>query len=97
MKKDDFIDSFLDEEEKEISEAINRDELKSIPHVEKEIARAKKIAENTLRKNARVSIRLSEADLVRLKQKAADKGLSYQAFIASVLHEYATGTFDKVA
>jgi predicted DNA binding CopG/RHH family protein len=35
-------------------------------------------------------------DLDRLKQKAAYKGLPYQTFIASVLHEYAAGHFKEI-
>jgi predicted DNA binding CopG/RHH family protein len=44
-----------------------------------------------------VTLRLSSGDLARLKQKAAYKGLPYQTFIASVLHEYAAGHFMEVA
>jgi predicted DNA binding CopG/RHH family protein len=40
-----------------------------------------------------VTLRLSSNDLALLKQKAAYKGLPYQTFIASVLHEYAAGHF----
>jgi predicted DNA binding CopG/RHH family protein len=97
MKKRNVFDIKLDEEEQEISEAIDRDELKSVPHLAEEIAHAKKVAENTLRKDARVNIRISNTDLARLKQKAAYKGLPYQTFIASVLHEYAAGHFSEVA
>jgi hypothetical protein len=43
----------------------------------------------------RVNIRISERDLERLKQKAAYKGLPYQTFIASILHEYAAGHFER--
>ena len=38
-----------------------------------------------------INIRLSSADLNRLKQKAAYEGLPYQTLIASVLHKYAAG------
>lgn len=95
MKKQNIFDIKLDEEEQEINEAIERGELKSVPHLAKKIAEAKQIASNTIRKDARVNIRLSSTDLNRLKQKASFKGLPYQTFIASVLHEYAAGHFDN--
>jgi len=88
----------LDAEEHEISEGLGRlldqGKLESVPNLEEEIVLARKAAANYLRKDARVNIRLSSADLLRLKQKAAYKGLPYQAFIASVLHEYAAGHFE---
>ena len=93
MKKQNIFDVKLDEEEREINEAIERGELKSVPRLAKRIAEAKRIASNTIRKDARVNIRLSSTDLNRLKQKASFKGLPYQTFIASVLHEYAAGHF----
>lgn len=98
MNKQDFIkEQQLDEEEQELLEAFERGELKSVPNVEEEIARARIAATNTLRKDARVNIRISSTDLARLKEKAAFKGLPYQTFIASVLHEYAAGHFNEVA
>ena len=94
-KKPDVFDVTLDEEEREISEAINRDKLKSVANLAEEVAFAKAAAANYLRKNARVNIRISGHDLTRLKQKAAYKGLPYQTYIASVLHEYAAGHFGE--
>ncbi len=40
------------------------------------------------RKDARINIRLSTADLELLKQRAAEEGLPYQSLIASILHKY---------
>jgi predicted DNA binding CopG/RHH family protein len=47
----------------------------------------------SVKKDSRITLRLSTKDLITLKQKAAYKGLPYQTFIASVLHEYAEGHF----
>ncbi len=94
-KKHDVLDVTLDEEEQEITKAIDRGELKSIDNLHEELAFAKKAAANYLRKDARVNICISSNDLARLKQRAAYKGLPYQTFIASVLHEYAAGHFGR--
>lgn len=40
------------------------------------------------RKTKNVNIRISEADLARLKQKSLDEGLPYQTLISSVLHKF---------
>lgn len=99
--KSNRLDSKLDKEEQAMSDAIDkaldRGKLKSIKNLKKEMHLAREAAANFQRKNARVTLRLSSGDLERLKQKAAYKGLPYQTFIASVLHEYAAGHFIEAA
>ncbi len=96
MKKRNVFDVRLDPEEQELLNSIERNEWKSVENFEEERAFAKAAAANFLRKDARVTLRISSGDLRRLKQKAAYKGLPYQTFIASVLHEYAAGHFSEV-
>jgi predicted DNA binding CopG/RHH family protein len=48
-------------------------------------------ARNTLRKDQRINIRLSTADLRAIQKRAQDEGLPYQTLIASLLHKYASG------
>ncbi len=83
----------LDSEEQELLKSYENGEWESTNNLQEEIKLAKEIASNTLRKDARITLRVSSSDLARLKQKAAYKGLPYQTFIASVLHEYAAGHF----
>ena len=98
MKKErNVFDANLDKEEQEILDFIENGEWVSDAHFEKEAIFAKQAAKNFLRKDERITLRLSSGDLERLKQKAAYKGLPYQTFIASVLHEYAAGHFKDVA
>ena len=98
MKKtrNDF-DVKLDQDEQDLLESVERGGWETVDDVELEAAFAKKAAANFLRKDARITLRLSSGDLDRLKQKAAYKGLPYQTFIASVLHEYVAGHFKEVA
>ncbi len=97
MKKRDIFDVKLDKEEQAISDALDKGTLKSVSNLKEEMAFAREAAANYFRKDARVTLRLSNLDLNRLKQKAAYKGLPYQTFIASVLHEYAAGHFKEVS
>ena len=98
MKKmSDVYDVQLDQEEQDMLESIERDEWKTVKKLETEKSFSKEAAANFLRKDERITLRLSSGDLDRLKQKAAYKGLPYQTFIASVLHEYAAGHFREVA
>ncbi len=93
MKK--INDFKLDADEQKLSDSFDKGEWKSVKNLKKEIAVAKKTAKNTLRKNARINIRLSNTDLVRIKQKAAFEGIPYQTLIASILHKYAAGHLEK--
>ncbi|MBX3710227.1 MAG: hypothetical protein KIT56_09130 [Gammaproteobacteria bacterium] len=95
-KKRDVFNVKLDKEEQELLESVERGEWKTVENAEEEAAFAKEAAANSLRKDERVTLRLSSIDLDRLKQKAAYKGLPYQTFIASVLHEYAAGHFEEI-
>ena len=50
-----------------------------------------KIASNTLKKNKKINIRISENDLSALQRRAAREGVPYQTLIGSVLHKFVTG------
>ncbi len=83
----------LDKDEQEISDALDKGKIERADNIKEKMRFAKEASSNYLRKDARVNIRISGVDLEKLKQKAAFKGLPYQTFIASVLHEYASGHF----
>lgn len=81
----------LDKEEQEILDAIERGEWKSIKPTKAELARYAEVARSTLRKDQRMNIRISKADLQGIKAKAAEEGLPYQTLVASVIHKYVSG------
>jgi predicted DNA binding CopG/RHH family protein len=39
-----------------------------------------------------MNIRISNADLVRIKAKAATEGIPYQTLVTSIIHKYASGS-----
>ncbi|MDP3900814.1 MAG: antitoxin [bacterium] len=77
----------MNKEEKEILEAFELDKLKRVKGVEKEKIRYQQYARQTLRKSRNINIRLSERDLQKIRALAAEKGLPYQTFISSLLHQ----------
>ena len=81
----------LDKEEKDILDAFEKEESKSIPNVKNEIDRYREYAKHTLQKNKRINIRISERDLIHIQRKAVEQGLPYQTFISSILHKFITG------
>ncbi|HEU5281974.1 MAG TPA: CopG family antitoxin [Gammaproteobacteria bacterium] len=95
-KKPGVFDTTLDAEEQNLLKSVERGEWKRAKHAKKEAEFAKTAAKNFLRKDERITLRISSNDLQQLKEKAAYKGLPYQTFIASVLHEYAAGHFKEV-
>lgn len=79
----------LDKEEKDLLESFKRGEWRRVKNIKTEKEIAKRAANNFIRKDARINIRLSTTDLIRLKRIALNEGLPYQTLIASVLHKYA--------
>ena len=43
-----------------------------------------------------ISIRLSEVDLLKIKEKASIEGIKYQTLISSVLHKYVTNRLIEI-
>ena len=79
--------SVLDEFEQEILEAYEDGMLKP----SKARTDYQTIAHNTMKKNRKINIRISENDLSALQRRAAREGIPYQTLIGSVLHKYASG------
>ena len=81
----------LDSEEKELLRSVEQGEWESTQPTKAGFARYVRAARNTLRKDKRVNIRISQSDLEGLQSKAIQDGIPYQTFIASVLHRYLVG------
>lgn len=81
----------LDKEEKEILESYDKEEWQSVEDFKEETKNYRRYARNTLLKNKRINIRISERDLINLKAKSIEEGIPYQSLISSVLHKYVNG------
>jgi predicted DNA binding CopG/RHH family protein len=79
---------FHDDEEKALVTAYERGEFQPVKDQKAAKRTAVEAARRYLRKDARINIRLSSADLEMLKRRAVEEGLPYQSLIASVLHKY---------
>ncbi|HGG58383.1 MAG TPA: hypothetical protein ENK26_00505 [Gammaproteobacteria bacterium] len=78
----------LDEEEKSLMESDDDNWIDSSLHTP---AEWKQIADATLKKEQRITIRINAIDLNAIKQKAADLGMPYQTLIGATLHGVAVG------
>ena len=83
---------FYDDEERKVITAYERGEFKPVKNQKGAKRTAVQAARRYTRKDARINIRLSSADLEMLKQRAVEEGLPYQSLIASVLHKYVSGS-----
>lgn len=81
----------LDKEEGEILNAIENDKWELVKPKKAELEYYAEIARNTFRKDQRMNIRISRADLNRIKARAAEEGIPYQTLVASIIHKYASG------
>lgn len=81
----------LTPEEQAYEDAIQAGEYVSISNLDEVKEHLKQAAINTdIRK--KISLRLPQGDLQRIKLKAQKLGMPYQTLINSVLHQYATGS-----
>jgi len=81
----------LSKEEKEILDSFEKGEWVAVKDLSKRKAELMKYARNTLKKDRRLNIRISERDLTELQKKAVNEGLPYQTYISSVIHKFISG------
>lgn len=81
----------LSTEEKDILEAVESGDWRSIRDKEKESERYQLYARDTFRKDRRINIRLAGRNFEAIQKRVMIEGIPYQTLIASILHKYAAG------
>ena len=81
----------LTKEEKKILDSFEKGEWVPVKNLSKRKAELMMYARNTLRKDKRLNIRISERDLNELQRKAVIEGLPYQTYVSSIIHKYVNG------
>jgi predicted DNA binding CopG/RHH family protein len=82
----------LTKEEKEIVKSFEKGEWVSVPDLSRRGKELIRYARNTLKKDKRLNIRISERDLIELQRKALKEGLPYQTFVSSIIHKFINRT-----
>ncbi len=83
---------YIDNEEKELMDSLDKIDLSQIKNDEKNSKLLKKSAKAFVKKEeTKMNIRISSSELEKIKAIAQQEGLKYQTFIKSVLHKYITG------
>ena len=87
--KDPF--KYLDEEEQALMESVEQGEWKRTEHFEEEKNKAESAAKATFAATKRINTRMSKRDIDRLKIKALEEGIPYQALVSGLIHKYPDG------
>ena len=85
----------IDQEEKDLMESIERDEWQPVKDINQEKEKAIAAARNTLKKNKRINLRLTQKDYHQIQIKAIEEGIPYQTLISSIIHKYLTGRLQE--
>jgi|AntAceMinimDraft_16_1070373.scaffolds.fasta_scaffold03028_5 predicted DNA binding CopG/RHH family protein len=85
----------LDKKEKEILKDFEAGKFKKVSSIKKRAALYQEHARQSLNKTRNINIRLSHADLQRIKSLAVEKGMPYQTLISSLLHRYSSGRVEE--
>jgi len=82
----------LTKEEKEILDSFEKGEWVPVTNLTQRKKELSAYARNTLKKDKRLNIRISERDLIELQRKAVKEGLPYQTYVSSIIHKFINGT-----
>jgi predicted DNA binding CopG/RHH family protein len=85
----------IDEEERDLMELIENDEWSSVKNFKKEKEKAELAARNTLKKDKRINLRLTQKDYHKIQIKAIQEGIPYQTLISSIIHKYLNGSLSQ--
>ena len=82
----------IDQEEKDLMESIEHDEWQPVKNFDQERKKAIEAARNTLKKDKRINLRLSQKDCHQIQIRAIEEGVPYQTLISSIVHKYLNGS-----
>ena len=81
---------YIDKEEMELAKSLEEEEWVS-DLTKKEKKQYEEYARNSLTKQKRINIRMTERDLKKIQAKAIEEGLPYQSLISMLIHKYNEG------
>ncbi len=82
----------IDKEERDLMESIEHDEWRPVKNIKQEKENAMAAARNTLKKDKRINLRLTQKDYHQIQIKSIEEGIPYQTLISSIIHKYLNGS-----
>ncbi len=86
----------LNKEEAQLLKAVEAGKFESVL-TEKRRNELVSAAKDTVRKDKRINIRISNRDLKAIQLKAAEEGLPYQTLVSSIIHKYISGSLKDIS
>lgn len=83
----------IDQEEQDMILSLENEKWQQVENVEEEKEKALMAAKNTIKKDKRINLRLTQKDYYQIQLKAIEEGIPYQTLISSVIHKYLNGAF----
>lgn len=92
-KFDPFKNLILDEEEQALEAMFEKGKFKSQPNFEERKKLWEKAAANyfKLQKSKKITIRINQLDLFKVKNKAKKNNIPYQTLLSTLIHQFADG------
>ncbi len=81
----------IEKHEQEILNDFENGAFFSIENTEEVMKLAQQAASNYIKRDSRVNVRISGADLNMIKKVAVEEGLPYQTLLSSIIHKFASG------
>jgi predicted DNA binding CopG/RHH family protein len=88
--------SKLSKEEKQLLKAVEAGEFESVL-TKRRRAVLVSAAKDTVRKDKRINIRISNRDLKAVQLKASEEGIPYQTLVSSIIHKYISGSLRDIS
>ena len=82
--------AYVDKDEMELANSLATEEWIS-DLTKKEKKQYEEYARNSLTKQKRINIRMTERDLKKIQAKAIEEGIPYQSLISMLIHKYNEG------
>lgn len=92
---DPFKNLILDDYEKELEASLAEGEWKRVDNFIKRKKGVEQAARDALelRKSKRITFRINQGDLVRLKTRADQKSIPYQTLLGALIRDYVEGIY----
>lgn len=78
----------INQEEKDLIRSIENDEWQPVKNIDQKKEEAVAAARNTLKKDKRINLRLTQKDYHQIRIKAIEEGIPYQTLISGLVHKY---------